>query len=216
VLSRCQPTLRTRQGDTTVPSPATTAIELHQLVAHAQAGDREAFGEIYAQLSPQIYGYFHHHIGTGRLDDQRAIAEDLTAGLFLKVIEKLHRYQDQGVPFTSWVYRLAHNHLIDYFRTQPKMGYVLLDDGDHLVAPGAEDALGEALTRHEITRALNALTAEQRSVVTLRFLQGLNIVETAARVGRSEDAVKKLQARGLAALRRALTWQGTTRAELAA
>jgi RNA polymerase sigma-70 factor (ECF subfamily) len=181
------------------------------LVQRAQDGDRDAFSAIYEQLAPQIYGYIFNR--SGRSSE---VAEDLTAGVFLKLIEKLHQYQDRGLPFLSWVYRLTHNQVVDYFRAHPVGRSRAIDDGDTVVEPAAERAFGAVLTRAELTQAFTSLTAEQRTVVTLRFLQGLNIAETAALVGKSEDAVKKLQARGLAALRRALTWQGATREDLAA
>lgn len=194
-----------------MPAPAITTIELHQLVVCAQGGDREAFSAIYEQLTPKIYGYIYHRSGR-----TREVAEDLTSRVFLKLIENLHRYEDRGLPFLSWVYRLAHNQIIDYFRAQPKQGCGTIEDCHHLVEIGAEHQLDAALTRGQLTQALTQLTAEQRTAVTLRFLQGLTTEETAAQMGKSEDAIKKLQARGLSALRRALTCDGVTRADLAA
>jgi RNA polymerase sigma-70 factor (ECF subfamily) len=181
------------------------------LVQRAQGGDRDAFGMLYEQLAPKIYRYVYHRVGRAS-----EVAEDLASGVFLKLIEKLHRYEDRGLPFLVWVYRLAHNQVIDHFRAHPVGRLRAIEDGDTVVEPAAERAFGAVLTRAELTQAFTSLTAEQRTVVTLRFLQGLNIAETAALVGKSEDAVKKLQARGLAALRRALTWQGATREDLAA
>src|SRR5689334_7566486 len=107
--------------------------DLYGLVQRAQGGDREAFAMIYDQLAPKIYHYMYYRVGKSI-----EVAEDLTAGVFLKLIEKLDRYEDRGLPFISWVYRLAQNHLVDYFRAQPKTGFALIDDCDHLVEPGAE------------------------------------------------------------------------------
>jgi len=183
--------------------------DIQVLVERAQAGDREAFGEIYEQLAPKVYSYLYNHTN-GRAH----LAEDLTEEVFVKVLEKLGRYQDRGLPFASWVYRIAHNHLVDYFRTQPKRGVVSIDDCYDLAESRAEKSLDEALVHGELTKALKQLTEEQRQVVVLRFLQGMNISETATAVGKSEDAVKKLQARGLMAMRRALGSVGIT--ELAA
>src|ERR1051326_7426657 len=97
-------------------------IDLQVLVQRAQGGDREAFGQIYEQLAPKLYGYVYHRVGASR-----ELAEDLTAGIFLKLIEKLPCYQDRGLPFTAWVYRLAHNQIIDYFRAQPKTGFAVVE-----------------------------------------------------------------------------------------
>ena len=82
-----------------------------------------------------------------------------------------------------------------------------IEDCRDLAEPGAERALEASLTSAELAEALSRLTDEQRQVVTLRFLQGCSIAETAAAMGKTEDAVKKLQARGLRALKRALGGQ---------
>lgn len=174
-------------------------LEIQALVERMQAGDRDAFGIVYERLAPKIYSYLYHHTN-GRAQ----LAEDLTEEVFLKVLEKLDRYQDRGLPFASWAYRVAHNHLVDYFRTQPKQGTVSVEDCYNLAEARAEKTLDQTLTRSELTRALQLLTEDQRRVVVLRFLQGMNVLETAGALGKTEDAVKKLQARGLVALRRAL------------
>lgn len=178
---------------------ATVDSEIQGLVERMQAGDREAFGIVYERLAPKVYGYLYHHTN-GRAQ----LAEDLTEEVFLKVLEKLDRYQDRGLPFASWVYRVAHNHLVDYFRGQPKQGTVSIEDCYNLAEVRAEKTLDQTLTHSELTRALERLTEDQRRVIVLRFLQGMNIAETAEAIGKTEDAIKKLQARGLMALRRVL------------
>jgi RNA polymerase sigma-70 factor (ECF subfamily) len=183
--------------------------DIQGLVERAQAGDREAFGEIYERLSPKVYNYLYHHANA-----RVQLAEDLTEEVFVKVLEKMAHYQDRGLPFVSWVYRIAHNHLVDYFRTQPKQGTVSIEDCYELAESRAEKVLDQTLTHTELSKALKHLTDEQRRVVILRFLQGLNVLETARVIGKSEDAVKKLQSRGLLALRRVLGV--ATLAELAA
>ena len=105
--------------------------------------------------------------------------------------------------------------MVDHFRSHPKSRLCSIDD-DNIPQPSAERALSSALTMTELTSALASLTAHQRCVVVARFLDGLSIAETAALVAKTDDAVKKLQARGLQAMRRALTGNGTTRDDLAA
>ena len=172
---------------------------MQALVARAQAGDREAFGEIYEQLAPKILNYLYHRIG-----GSREVAEDLTEDVFIKVLEKLDRYQDRGLPFVSWVYRVAHNRFVDHFRRQPKQEMVSIEDCYNLPQGTAETELDTTLTQGILAVALQRLTEDQRQVVVLRFLQGLSLLETAAAMSKTEDAVKKLQARGLRALSRAL------------
>jgi len=194
--------LREREADSG-PGPAGRrdgdVDEIQQLVERMKAGDRDAFGEIYERLAPKVYSYLYHHTNA-----KAHLAEDLTEEVFVKVLEKLDRYEDRGLPFASWVYRVAHNHLIDYYRTLPKQGTISIDDCYNLAEKGAERSLDQTLTHNELSKAIKQLTEDQRRVVVLRFLQGMNILETARAIGKSEDAVKKLQARGLMALRRAL------------
>ena len=173
--------------------------DIQGLVERAQAGDREAFGEIYERLAPKVYNYLYHHTNC-----RAQVAEDLAEEVFVKVLEKFDHYRDRGLPFVSWVYRIAHNHLIDYFRTLPKHGVVSIDDCFDLAEGRAEKTLDQALTHNELAKALKHLTEDQRRVVVLRFLQGMNVLETARAIRKTEDAVKKLQARGLMALRRVL------------
>lgn len=184
-------------------------LDIQALVARAQGGDREAFGEIYERLAPKVYNYLYHQI-----EGRAHLAEDLTEEVFVKVLEKLRHYQDRGLPFASWVYRIAHNHLVDYYRTLPKQGIVSIELCYELAEGRAEKSLETALTHNELVKALRLLTEDQRRVVELRFLQGMNILETSRVIGKSEDAVKKLQARGLMALQRALG--SNARAEFAA
>ncbi len=173
--------------------------DMQALVQRARGGDRAAFGELYEQLAPKVYSYLYHHTS-----GNSHLAEDLSEDVFVKVLEKLDRYVDRGLPFVSWVYRVAHNRLVDHYRAQPKQGTVSVDDCYDLSEPSAERSLDQSLTHTELATALQRLTEDQRRVVVLRFLQGMTIAETARSIGKSEDAVKKLQARGLSALRRAL------------
>jgi RNA polymerase sigma-70 factor, ECF subfamily len=173
--------------------------DTQDLVRLAQQGDREAFGALYERFAPKLYSFFSY-----RLNSDAATAEDLAEDVFVRAIAKLHLYQDRGLPFAAWLYRIAGNLLIDHHRARPKHGTASIDDCQHLAEPAAERALEDSLTSAELAKALGWLTDEQRQTITLRFLQGCNVAETAAALGRSEDAVKKLQARSLLALKKAL------------
>src|SRR5215212_5694733 len=168
------------------------------LVARAQRGDREAFGELYEQLAPKIYNHLYY-----RANGRTALAEDLTEDVFVKAMTKLHAYEDRGVPFSAWLHRIAANLFIDHAR-RPGAELVPIEDHHHLADARAGSAHDETLTHLELIGALGQLTELQRGAVTLRFLQGMSVIEAAAALGVTEDALKKLQARGLANLRRAL------------
>jgi RNA polymerase sigma-70 factor, ECF subfamily len=175
------------------------AKQAAELVARAQQGDQVAFATLYEQYRPLVYRFLRR-----RLDGADETVEDLTEDVFVKLYEKLDRYVERGVPFTAWLYRIAHNQLVDFVRTLPRHTAQSLD----VVADVAEHNSGAeyrgVLDRETLEPALARLTAEQRKAVELRFLQGMSVAETSAAIGRSEEAVKKLQARGLANLRRSL------------
>jgi RNA polymerase sigma-70 factor (ECF subfamily) len=174
-------------------------VEIPVAVERARTGEAVAFGELYEQLSQRVYNYLYYH-----LNGRTQLAEDLTEEVFVKVLEKLNLYQDRGLPFSAWIFRIAHNHLIDFLRAQPRPGVVSIDDCQDLRAPGAERTLELALTHAELTCAMAGLTADQHRVIVLRFLQGLGTSETAEVLGKTEDAVRRLQARGLRVLKKSL------------
>ena len=175
------------------------AKQAAELVALAQQGDQVAFATLYEQYRPLVYRFLRR-----RLDGADETVEDLTEDVFVKLYEKLDRYVERGLPFTAWLYRIAHNQLVDYVRTLPRHTAQSLD----VVADVPEHQTGSeyrsVLDRQTFEPALARLTAEQRRAVELRFLQGMSVAETAAAMRRSEEAVKKLQARALANLRRSL------------
>ena len=170
-----------------------------ELVSLAQQGDSQAFAELYETYSPAVYRFLRR-----RLDGSDEVVQDLTADVFVKVYEKLDRYVERGLPFTAWLYRIAHNHLVDYLRTLPRYQASSLDESIEVVEHHSGSAFGSVLDRQMLEPALARLTPEQRQAVQLRFLDGLSVVESARMMGRSEEAVKKLQARALANLRRHL------------
>lgn len=182
------------------PAPLVAENSASKLVHRAQRGDRDAFSDLYAMYWPKVYGYVLRHV-SGNVET----AQDLTSDVFLRAMEHLGSYRFQDVPFASWLYRIAHNRIIDHYRRQPKQQPVLL--GDEEQPAGAKAAtldLSRILNRKVLYDAISRLTAEQRNVVVLRLIQCQSVAETARAMGRTEDAVKQLQRRALAALERIL------------
>ncbi len=177
--------------------------DVQELVARAQQGDRAAFGQLYEKYCPKIYGYMVYHLN-GRTE----IAEDLTAEVFMKALQSLRGFHLREVPFSSWLYRIAHNHLIDYIRRQPKQPPMSVDNWSTIDIEDQGTNPGEHLDRQTLTAALQQITEDQRRAVVMRVVQGLSIAETAKAIGKSEDSVKQLQSRGLKALKRILGTEG--------
>jgi RNA polymerase sigma-70 factor (ECF subfamily) len=185
-----------------VTQVAVGAKQVAELVARAQQGDQVAYATLYEHYRPLIYRFLRR-----RLDGADEAVEDLTEDVFVKLYEKLDRYVDRGLPFTAWLYRIAHNQLVDYVRTLPRHYTQPIDAVADVPEHQAGPAYASVLDRETLEPALARLTPEQRRAVELRFLQGMSVAETAAAMGRSEEAAKKLQARALVNLRRFLTVQ---------
>jgi RNA polymerase sigma-70 factor (ECF subfamily) len=179
--------------------PVSTVAYAEDLVQRVRANDPQAFDELYARYSPRVFGYLFQ-----RLNGNAEEAEDLTADVFTRVYEKIDAFQPQGAPLSAWVFRIAHNKLIDSVRRKPKQTQVTLDDAPEITSGPVFAGIDQQVALDQIKTGLARLTAEQRQVIVLRFLEGRSLAETASLVGRNEDAVKKLQARGLASLRRGI------------
>lgn len=167
------------------------------ILRRAQTGDPEAVGWLYDRYYPSIYRYFRI-----RVADQ-GTAEDLAAEVFVRMVEHLPRYRAQGRPFLAWLYTIARHLLTDHYRAQPRAPGAL--PGDPERGPGVEAFIDhlEEQARHEcLWAALRRLTTEQQEVILHRFFEGRSVEETAALMGKTPNAVKALQHRALAALRR--------------
>jgi RNA polymerase sigma-70 factor, ECF subfamily len=184
------------------PNPKTTLSQsaIQSLVRQAQAGDSAAFAQLYDLYERKIHSYLRYH-----LNGRSELADDLSADVFLKAMEKINSYQFNGVPFSAWLYRIAHNHLIDFVRAQPKKQGVSLDECSGVDDPTAERALDDTLTHHQLSGALGGLTDEQRRVIVYRFMEDRSIADTARLMAKNEDAIKQLQVRALRNMRRALS-----------
>ncbi len=171
------------------------------VVRRAQEGDQAAFGELYETYYDRIYRYVSFKCGS------RSEAEDLTGDVFLKMLESVHSYRFQGYPFTSWLYRIAHNVVVDNFRRKGRRPTTPLENALHVADPAEGEMEKRAQiswTMGEVVEAMDDLTELQREAITLRFAAGLSIAETASAMDRKENAVKALQHAGIRKLRRAL------------
>jgi RNA polymerase sigma-70 factor (ECF subfamily) len=180
---------------------AARASETHQvrrLVERAQNGDRDALEELYLIHFDRIYSYLHMTLGN------RHDAEDLTTQTFLKMLESIGRFQWQAVPFSAWLFRIAHNLCMDHFRAtrrwQPEEDVPEPEPQETT----EQDAL-ESIGRKSLLEMIETLSAEQQQVLTLKFVFNFSNAEAAAILGKTEGAVKSLQHRALASLQRQLS-----------
>lgn len=171
---------------------------IDELVAAAKAGDAEAFGRLFDHFHEPVHRYVAARVR--RPSD----AEDLAQLVFVKALEALPRYEQRGVPFGGWLFRLARNVAIDHLRTHREHVEldVLAEQPDRQAGPEAQ-----VLARHEmeaVFAALAELTDEQRDAIALRFFGGLSAHEAAVAMGKREGTVRGIQFRAIAALRRHL------------
>jgi RNA polymerase sigma-70 factor (ECF subfamily) len=167
------------------------------LLQRAQDGDAEAYGQLYEHYAPAVFRFLHAHLS------ERPEVEDLTAEVFLRVWRTLPRYQDRGLPFAAYLFRVAHNALIDFYRQTRRKNESSLDPDDPIRdhQPGPAEQTASNLEGQQLRQTLERLSPDYREVLTLRFLSELTPEETAGVMGRSVGAVRVLQHRALAALR---------------
>src|SRR5437868_14368462 len=147
--------------------PVSTVAYAEDLVRRVRANDPHAFDELYTRYSPRVFGYLFQ-----RLNGNAEEAEDLTADVFTKVYEKIDGFQPQGAPLSAWVFRIAHNKLIDSVRRRPRQTQVGLDDAPEIAGGPAFGLIDQQVALEQIKTGLTRLTNEQREVIVLRFLEG--------------------------------------------
>jgi len=175
---------------------------IEELVAAAKAGDAEAFGRLFDHYHERVHRYVAARVR--RPSD----AEDLAQLVFVKALEALPRYEQRGVPFGGWLFRLARNVVIDHIRTSREHVELdaLVERSDGNAGPEAMAMARQQMD--EIADALAELTDEQRDAIALRFFAGLSAREAAVAMGKQEGTVRGIQFRAIAALRRRLGLEG--------
>ncbi|MEU1277793.1 ECF subfamily RNA polymerase sigma factor, BldN family [Streptomyces sp. NPDC005805] len=189
-------------GSTTArrPSADSDSARMMELVERAQAGEAEAFGKLYDQYSDTVYRYIYYRVGG------KATAEDLTSETFLRALRRISTFTWQGRDFGAWLVTIARNLVADHFKSSRFRLEVttgeMLDANE--VERSPEDSVLESLSNAALLEAVRKLNPQQQECVTLRFLQGLSVAETARAMGKNEGAIKTLQYRAVRTLARLL------------
>ena len=176
-----------------------TELEFNEeevLILAAQ-GDRDSFGQLYERYIDRIFNYVYYR--TGNTHD----AEDLTARVFQRAMNHIHNYTDRGVPFSAWLYRIAHNLVANWHRDRSRRQEIPLNELP--VLPSKEDRPETTLVRSQeqesLLRLLRKLPSERQTLLILKFVENMSNAEIGQIMGRSEGAVKSLYHRTLLALR---------------
>ncbi len=184
-----------------VEDESTARVELiQQLVRRACQGDGEAFGKLYDLHLDAVYRYVYYKISGV------AEAEDLTAQIFVKAWEAIPRYQWREIPFSHWLMRLARNAVIDHYRTARHHDEL----GESLVSrePDPQVEYLRSESRQRLEAAVRRLPEDQHMVIVLRFIEEMDYAQVAEIMGKSQGALRVIQHRALAALRRILDQEG--------
>jgi RNA polymerase sigma-70 factor (ECF subfamily) len=166
------------------------------LVSQAIDGDADAYGVLYTQHLDAIYRYMYFRVADVPL------AEDLSEEVFMRAWAALPKYEPQGHRFSSWLYRIAQNLLVDHYRKESSRRE--LDESgmnevrDHEALP--EERVADQEDLASLATAIQLLGDDEQNVIILRFVEGLSHKEVAEAIGKSEGASRVIQHRALEAL----------------
>jgi RNA polymerase sigma-70 factor, ECF subfamily len=172
------------------------------LIEQTQRGDTNAFGHLYETYADRVYRYLIF-----RTQDANA-AEDLSAETFIKAFQNIRRYRAGQAPFSAWLFRIAHNVMVDHWRASARRKTVAWEEMETVPSSTASHEISQVFTRAELAWGVAQLTDLQQQVIALRFSGGCSIAETAHALDRSEEAIKDVQHKALAALRKHLDARG--------
>jgi len=165
------------------------------LLQRAKEGDPAAFAEIYDEYQPAIYRYVLYRV------DDIATAEDLTSEVFVRLVKNIDRFTYRGLPLLAWLYTVARNLVADHYRHTRQLVPLSLAENSATDVTDPEEAAERGLTQHKLAVAMASLTEDQRRVVLMKFVEGMDNEMVARALGKSVGAVKALQHRALAVLR---------------
>ncbi len=176
-----------------------TLIDLpdKDVLVHASQGDQEAFGVLYERYVDKIYSYVYYR--TGNPHD----AEDLTARVFFRAMRHIGNYQDRGLPFSAWLYRIAHNLVANWHRDNSRRREIPLDESFTIQHKDEhpEVAILKIEAHENLLRLIRRLPPERQELLILKFVENLSNAEIGQIMGRTEGAIKSLYHRTLLALR---------------
>lgn len=165
-----------------------------KLIKRAKRGDSDAVAELYSTYVQQIYRYVAYRVSD--ISD----AEDITADVFVKMVEGLGTYKDTGAPFESWLYRIASARIIDMYRRNTRRPVQDLDETLTSNEPLPEQEIIVEAEHNELRQAISQLTETDQNILIMRFVERKSHQEVATLLNKSMTAVKSAQHRALVRL----------------
>lgn len=181
-----------------MPDNKESIKKIEQLVIHSQKGDQDSFGELYDILIQEIYRYVYFKV---RPED----ASDLCAEVFVKAWEHIKSYSPQpGTSFRSWIFRIAHNIVIDYYRKNDQYEDIEQAEAiqDTSYEANVEESINHILTLEYVEKGMTQLKEEYRQIILLKFIQDFSNEEISEIMGKSEGAIRIIQYRALQELKK--------------
>jgi len=173
--------------------------EERDLVKCAQS-DSEAFGQLYRRYVRRIYNYHYRH--TGNVTE----AEDLTSHTFYRALGAIKKYRDKGVPFQAWLFRIAHNLVVNWYRDRGRRQLVSIDDVEPLLSEehGLHTHVEMAEDQQLLLDMIQSLPEDRKTLIILKFVERMSNAEIAVVLGKTEGAIKALYHRTLVNLRQTM------------
>jgi RNA polymerase sigma-70 factor (ECF subfamily) len=180
-------------------------MESEEILVERAKEDPSAFGVLYKRYVGKIYGYIY------RRTSNRRDAEDLTSRTFHRALANIDRYENRGLPFSAWLYRIAHNLVANWLRDRSRHKVITLDDWAltrQRSKSAPEDQTQANEEREALLRAIKRLPADRQQLLILKLMEGMSNAEIGQVMGRSVGAIKSLYYRTLITLREDLEKRG--------
>ena len=177
-------------------------INDNTILDQAIQGDSEAFGVLYERYVTRIYNYIYYRIGSSY------DAEDLTERVFMRALRHIGSYNNRGLPFSAWLYRIAHNLVANWYRDNSRRKEIPLDDG---IMTSHQSSFPEQEVMHTeerewLLQVIRKLPPDRQQLVILKFVDHLSNAEIGQIMSRTEGAIKSLYHRTLLTIRDELLW----------
>jgi RNA polymerase sigma-70 factor (ECF subfamily) len=184
-----------------IQEPGLNEVTEENAVKRASEGDPEAFTFIYECYVSRIYSYIFYRIGS------ESDAEDITSRVFYRAFGHIGNYVDKGVPFSAWLYRIAHNLVANWHRDSHRRKEVPLEDQMELPAhiDHPERAMEKSQEMESLLKGIRQLSPDRQQLLILKFVEDYSNAEIGEIMGKSEGAIKSLYHRALIALREEMT-----------
>jgi RNA polymerase sigma-70 factor (ECF subfamily) len=173
--------------------------EEYEFIAQAKE-DPEAFALLYQRYVDRIYNYHYRHTS------HQVEAEDLTSRTFYRALRSLHRYRETGASFQAWLFRIAHNLVVNWYRDQSRKETISIDEDNppllYSKHKGPEQSTVDAEARSTVISVIASLPEERKTLIILKFVEEMTNAEIAAVLGKTEGAIKALYHRTLISLRK--------------